>query len=116
MSDYIAPPSSVTWTLDPPVALGSSTYSSVTLRAPTGADVLKSIAVPGENGLQVTLRLISGISQEGIPFEALMLVASWQIEQMSHYLEMFNGAPLPGPLVQYAAAVRAASAPPAASA
>jgi hypothetical protein len=57
------------------------------------------------------LRLIAAINAEGAPFEAIMGLPAWQIEQMSGYIEMFNGSPLPGPLeARAAAAARAALA------
>ena len=101
---WTPPPEPVKWDLVPPVTFGSATYTGVTLRSPTAGNLLKATAVPGETGVSVTLRLISAISAEGIPFEAMLMVPSWQIEQMSNYFEMFNGAPLPGPLAERAAA------------
>ena len=114
MPDWIPPPEPVTWELVPPVSFGSTTYTAVTLRSPTAGNLLKATAVPGESGVQVTMRLIAAISAEGIPYEALLQVPSWQIEQMSSYFEMFNGAPLPGPLAARAAAALAALLSPAA--
>ena len=98
MSDWTPPPEPVTWTLSPAIEFGSASYSAITLRAPKASDVLKATAVRGEFGLATTLRLISAISAEGVPFEALVHVPSWQIDQMSGYLDSFNGAPLPVPL------------------
>jgi hypothetical protein len=100
---WIPPPEPVKWDIKP-VALGSTTYTTVTLRAPTPADIMKATALRGESGMAVALRLISAVSGEGIPFEALAQIPAWQIEQMSNYFESFTGAPLPDPLREAAAA------------
>jgi hypothetical protein len=97
MAEWKPPPEPVTWTIKP-VNVGTTTYSSVTLRAPTPADILKATANARENSLTHALRLISAISEEQVPFEALLNVPTWQIEQMSGYFESFSGAPLPDPL------------------
>lgn len=98
---WTPPPEPVTWSFTPPLAFGSASYATCTLRAPTPADVLKATAVRGESGLAVTLRLIAAISAEGIPYEALLLAPSWQIDQMSSYFEAFSGAQMPGPLAAW---------------
>jgi hypothetical protein len=95
--DWTPPPEPVTWTIKP-VALGTTTYTTVTLRAPTTGDIIKASAVRGEGGMTVALRMISAVSAEAVPFEALLKVPAWQIEQMTNYFESFSGAPLPDPL------------------
>lgn len=105
MAEWTKPPQPVTWTLDEPIELGPSVYTQVTLRAPKGADILKATAVYGEDGLTIAMRLISAISAEGVPFEAVTRIESWQIDQMSRYFDSFNGAPMPGPLAPPARAV-----------
>jgi hypothetical protein len=105
---WIPPPEPVTWDLAKPVKFAGASYNAITVRAPTSADLVKATAVAGESGLVVTLRLIATISEEGIPFEALLKVSSWQIDQISSYFDSFNGAPLPGPLAARAAAEAAA--------
>jgi hypothetical protein len=96
-TDWIPPPEPVTWTIRP-VSHGGTTYKTVTLRAPTSEDILKASANSRETGLAQALRLISAISEEAIPFEVLLKIPSWQIEQMTGYFESFSGAPLPDPL------------------
>jgi len=95
--EWKPPPEPVTWTIKP-VVNGTTTYTAVTLRAPTPADILKATANARENSLSQALRLISAISEEQIPFDALLKVPTWQVEQMTGYFESFSGAPLPGPL------------------
>jgi len=94
---YAAPPEPVTWTLRTPIVFGSATYETVTLRAPTAAEVLKASALPGQSALDITIRLIAAVS-EMVPYEALVHVPAWQISQMADYLDSFAGAPLPDPL------------------
>jgi hypothetical protein len=111
---WTAPPEPVVWTIKP-VAYGGTTYTTITLRAPAAGDIIKATAVPGQSGLATALRLISAISGETIPYEALLSVPAWQIEQMSQYFESFSGSPLPDPLAPNATAdVSAGSASPAA--
>ena len=98
---WIAPPDEVTWTLAKPITFGSQTYSDVTLRCPTAADVLKASAIRGSSFYEITLRMIAALSE--VPYEALTIgggkgLPSYVVEQMSRYLDSFNEAPLPGPL------------------
>lgn len=92
------PPEPVTWELPRPLVFGTATYPTITLRAPTAGNVLKATAVRGVSGMEVTLRLIAAISGEGVPYEALLDLPSWVCDQMSEYLDSFNGAPAPAPL------------------
>jgi hypothetical protein len=101
--DWVPPPEFVAWTLPTPIAFGSVTYTTVTLRAPTAGDVLKATAIQGSSGMDVSLRLIAGVSVEQIPHEALRLMPAYLVEQMTGYLDMFGGAPLPGPLAAWQA-------------
>jgi hypothetical protein len=105
MADWIAPPAQVTWAFDPPLVANAQTYPQATLHAPCGADVLKATAIQGSSGLEVTARLCAILSVEGVPFEAMITAPSWQLEQMSNYVDSFNSAPLPGPLEDYRKAV-----------
>jgi hypothetical protein len=93
-----APPPEVTWDLNPPIVLGVATFRAITLRAPLGEDVLKATAVRGASNMEVTMRLIATINAEGIPFEAVVKLPAWIIEQMSGYIDSFGGAPPPLPL------------------
>lgn len=112
--DWTPPPEPMTWDLPKAIPFGSVTYDKITLRAPTGADVLKAMAVPGASSYDVALRLIATVSAESIPYEAVQSAPAWMLEQMSNYLDMFGGAPLPGPLETWRrerqAAMRAAAA------
>lgn len=99
---WSAPPEPVTWVFPTPLTLGTASYPAITLRAPTGADILKATALAGEPGYTVTLRLIANISVEQVPFEALLTAPAWMIDQMSRYFDAFNGAPMPGPLEGWA--------------
>jgi hypothetical protein len=101
--EWHAPPEPVTWELAAPLAFGSATYPTVTLRAPTAGDVLKATAVRGSGGMEVTLRLISTISSEHVPYEALLNLPAWLVDQMGQYLDSFTGAPPPLPLRRPAA-------------
>ncbi len=95
---WIAPPEPMTWPLAVPLQLGSASYPTVTLRAPTAGDVLKATSVSGASGIDVTLRLISTVSVEQVPYEALRSLPAYIVEQMGLYLDVFGGAPLPDPL------------------
>ena len=103
MSDRTPPPEPVTWELDKPLSFGPATYPAITLRAPTAGDVLKATAVRGAAGMEVTLRLIAAISAEGVPYEALLSLPAWVVDQMANYFDSFTG-PLPIPLRQEASA------------
>ena len=117
MSEWISPPEPMAWVLPRPLQHGQNSYASVTLRAPTAGDILKASAIPGATAFDMTLRLISAISLEGVPYDALLGVPAYLIEQMSAYLDMFGGAPLPDPLEQWrseqAERAKVASSPPA---
>lgn len=103
------PPAPLTWTFDPPLTLGTASYATATLRAPTAGDVLKATAVPGEGSIAVTLRLIAAVSAEQVPFEALLAAPAWQVEQMSAYFDSFAGAPMPQALISGPLALAGAS-------
>jgi hypothetical protein len=96
--EWHAPPEPVTWELATPLAFGSATYPTITLRAPTAGDVLKATAVRGSSGMEVALRLIATISAERVPYEALLTLPAWLADQMGQYLDSFAGAPPPPPL------------------
>lgn len=114
--DWVPPPEFVPWTLPAPVAFSGVTYATVTLRAPTAQDVLKAADIQGASGMQITLRLISAVSVEAVPYEALVTLPAYLVDQMGAYLDLFGGAPLPGPLVEWQAAriaaAKAEQAPP----
>jgi hypothetical protein len=101
MTDWIAPPDSMTWTLQKPVEFAGATYPAITLRSPTVAETLKATAVRSATNLEATCRLIGIVSAEGIPYEAIILLPTWLIEQMSGYMDAFAGAPAPDPLEQW---------------
>ena len=73
-------------------------YPTITVRAPNVGELMKATAVPGANGLEVTLRLIEAVSAEQIPYAALLLCPAWVIDQISRYMESFAGTPMPSPL------------------
>ena len=114
MIEWQEPPSPVTWTLAKPLVFGSQTYPAVTLRAPLASEVQKATAVRGISNLEATLRLISAVSGEVIPYEALQGLPHYIVEQMDAYLNLFGGSPYPGPLQEWmekrAAAERANAA------
>lgn len=97
----------MTWVLPTPIKFGAATYPTITLRSPSAGDVLLANAkVTGASGMQVSLQLIAGISIEAVPYEALAQLGSdglpaYLLDQMSSYLDMFGGAPFPGPLVEW---------------
>jgi hypothetical protein len=95
---WTPPPAQLTWALPAPLTNGPAVYHSVTLRAATAGDVLKATAMRGASGMEVTLRLISAVSAEGVPYEVLWQLPAWMVDQMSSYLDSFNGAPMPSPL------------------
>lgn len=101
--DYAPPPAELTFIFSPPIVFGSATYPAITLRCPTGADILKATAVAGESSLAQTLRLAATVSGDAMPFEALLLAPAWQIDQMSRYFDAFTGAPMPVPFAEWLA-------------
>lgn len=109
MMDWVPPPEFLEWKLPTPIAFGSVTYATVTLRSPTAGDILKSMAIPGASGYDIGLRLISAVSVEQIPYEALMMIPAYMVDQMGSYVDMFGGAPLPAPLEAWRAARVAAA-------
>ena len=115
MNDWIPVPEPVTWTLPTPLAFNGMSYGSVTLRAPTGADILKATAVRGAAGMDVTLRLIEAVSAEHVPYDALKTLPAYLVMQMSDYMDEFAGTPAPDPLAAWRAARAAAPPGPAAS-
>jgi hypothetical protein len=103
MSDWTPPPEPLTWELPKPLVFGSQTYSTITLRAPSGGDVLKASAMPGASPYAVSINLIAIVSAEKVPYQALARdgeegLPAHLIEQMASYLDLFGGAPIPGPL------------------
>lgn len=114
--DWTPPPEPMVWTLPKPIPFGSQAYSTITLHAPTAGDILKATAVPGASAYDMTLRLIACLSAEGVPYEALAALPDYLVQQMSNYIDMFGGAPLPDPLESWRAeqvAARLAKASPA---
>lgn len=110
--DWTPPPEPIAWVLPKPLAFGSASYPSITVRSPSAGDILKANAMPGQSGLGFTLRLIAELSLEGIPYEALAQagpngVPQYIIEQITAYLDLFGGAPVPGPLEQWRAELTA---------
>jgi len=109
-------PEPVTWTMPAPISGdGGLTYATVTLRAPSGEDVLKAMAIPGASNADITHRLIESVSAEHVPYDVVKKLPWWMITQMSDYMDSFLGAPLPDPLEAWRTA-RAAAALAAASA
>ena len=118
--DWTPPPEPMTWVLPRPIQFGSASYPTITLRAPSAGDILKAGAIPGSSEVQINLRLISVLSVEQVPYEALAMpspdgLPAHLMGQMGAYIDMFGGAPLPGPLEEWrkaqVAAARAASQP-----
>jgi hypothetical protein len=104
MTDWIPIPEPVTWTLPAPIAHNGMSYATATLRAPTGADILKATAIPGAAGLDVTLRLIEAVSAEHVPYDALKTLPAYLVMQMGDYMDAFGETPAPDPLVAWRAA------------
>lgn len=112
--DWTPPPEPMTWVLPTPIKFGASTYPTITLRSPSAGDVLMATTIAGASQLQVSLQLIATLSAEGVPYEAISQRGSdglpaHLVEQMAAYLDMFGGAPLPGPLAEWQAARIAAA-------
>lgn len=108
MTQWIAVPEPVTWTLPKPQSHGGMSYTTVTLGAPTAEDILKATAVHGASGVDVTLRLIESASAEHVPYDVLKKQPSWLIQQIADYTEEFAGAPAPDPLETWRAGRRSA--------
>lgn len=100
-------PEPVTWTMPVPIADGGLTYTKVTLRAPTGEDIMKATAIQGASGTDVAHRLVEVVS--GVPYNVVKKLPWWQIQQMSGYMDEFAGAPAPDPLEQWRTDRRAAA-------
>lgn len=105
--DWTPPPEPMTWVLPAPIKFGAATYPTITLRSPSAGDVLLANAkVTGASNMQISLQLIAGLSVEGVPYEAIAQIGSdglpaYLVEQMTAYLDMFGGAPMPGPLAAW---------------
>ncbi len=108
---WVPLPEPLTWTLPTPLTFNGMQYGSVTLRAPSGADIMKASAIPGASGLDVTLRLIEAVSAEHVPYEALKTLPAYMVMQMGNYMDEFSGAPEPDPLAAWRAARMAATKP-----
>jgi hypothetical protein len=104
------PPASATWTLTQPLTLGTTKFTAITMRAPTVGEVMAVTSVRGMSNLETTLRLIEKVSAEQVPYDALVNVPAWIIDQIGRYMEAFTAAPMPYPLPP-----ASASAAPAAS-
>ena len=109
MSDWIPVPEPMTWQLPGPLTHNGMSYASVTLRAPSAADILKATAIPGAVGMDITLRLIEVVSAEHVPYDVLKTMPAYLIMQMSDYLDEFAGTPAPDPLEAWRAARRKAA-------
>jgi hypothetical protein len=109
VTNWLPIPEPVTWTLPSPISHNGVNYGTITLRAPTGENLLKAMAIPGASSVDVTHRLVEAVSGEQIPYDAVKKLPWWMIEQMSDYMNSFTGAPLPGPLEARRAALMAAA-------
>jgi hypothetical protein len=106
---WIPIPEPMTWTLPAPITFNGMNYATVTLRAPTSADILKASAVRGAANLDVTLRLVETVSGERVPYDALKTLPAWLVVQMGEYMDEFMGTPAPDPLVAWREARTAAA-------
>jgi hypothetical protein len=113
MSDWTPPPEPLTWDLANSISVNGGSFHTVTLRAPTGADILKATGVRGAGNAQIGMQLIAAVSMEGMPYEAVQLLPTYLIEQMNGYLDLFGGAPEPAPLAAWRKAMAEAAAAPA---
>lgn len=102
------PPAKVTWTLSPPITVGPMVYSEITMRAPTVGEIMAVTSVKGMSNLETTLRLVEKVSDEKIPYDVLVHVPAWIMDQISRYMEAFTNAPMPYPLARLAAGAPAA--------
>jgi hypothetical protein len=100
----------VTWTIRKPITFGPVTYDRVTLRSPTGAEVLEAMKA-GASNTAVVHQLIAIVSAEKVPLDVVQALPDWQLGQMADYFEDFAGNPAPDPLEQWRAARKAAAAP-----
>jgi hypothetical protein len=103
MTNWLAPPEPVTWTIPASVkredlTVGGLTYSTVTLSSPTGEQVLKAFAIPGASNADTTHRLIEAVSGEHVPYDVVKKLPYWMIDQMGVYMDSFLGSPSPDPL------------------
>jgi hypothetical protein len=98
------PPETVVWRLRKPLVRGTTTYTEISMRAPTVGEVMAVTSVRGMSNLETTLRLIEAVSEEKVPYEALQLVPAWVIDQIGRYMEAFTAAPMPYPLASAGAA------------
>jgi len=95
---WIPIPEPVTWVLKKPLVHNGMTYPTVTLRAPTGGEILKATAVRNRANMEVGLRLIECVNVEGVPYEALCQLPAYLALQMGAYMDEFEGTPAPDPL------------------
>ena len=109
MTAWIPVPEPITWQMPEPIAYNGVTYQTVTLRAPTGEQLLKAMAIPGASSADITHRLIAEVSTEKMPYDAVKKLPWWMISKMSDYMDLFAGAPDPDPLEAWRAARRAAA-------
>jgi len=116
MAAWIPVPEPVTWQMPDPIANNGVTYQTVTLRAPTGEQLLKAMAIPGASATDVTHRLIAEVSAEKVPYDVVKKLPWWMIEKMDGYMSLFAGAPDPDPLEAWRQARRDALAADAAGA
>jgi hypothetical protein len=109
MNTWNPVPEPVTWSLQAPVEFNGVRYSTVTLRAPTGDEVLKAASLPGSSGYEISLRLIGEVSAEQMPYEAVRKLPVWLTGKMTDYFDSFAGAPDPDPLEAWRTARREAA-------
>lgn len=110
MDDWASPPTPLTWELDDAISFNGATFHTVSLRAPTGADMLKATGTRGASNMQINMQMIAAVSMEQVPYEAVQLLPLWLIQQMNEYLDLFGGAPEPSPLAAWRKAQTAAIA------
>ena len=114
MSDWIDVPEPITWTLREPMMHNGVSYATITLRAPTGEDMMKASAVRGASNIEVVHRLVETVS--GVPYDVLKKIPEWMTSQMASYFDEFAGQPMPDPLEQWRKdrreAARVATLPP----
>ncbi len=112
MGDWTPVPEPITWTLPRPLEHGGLTYTTITIGAPTGEDILKATAVRGATGLDVLCRVIEAASAEHVPYDVLKKQPEWLLTQISGYIDEFAGTPAPDPLEAWRTARQVAAVAP----
>ena len=92
-------PETVAWTFLKPITVDAATYAVIEMRAPTGEDMMKALAIQGQSQIDFLHRIIEVVS--GVPYDVVKRAPMYMIQQIEDYLGEFANMPVPSPLAEW---------------